>query len=110
MPRESSRPLRTHKESSMTSCLEFLTRRSILAPWLARTSPRRDEIGRSALSEPGFGEGTEDLRGWRGREGSEPIRRLPTMTEYQKGWPYPAALAAAHPATTLGAVIEAADE
>jgi 2,3-bisphosphoglycerate-independent phosphoglycerate mutase len=32
------------------------------------------------------------------------------MTEYQKGWPYPVAFTAAHPATTLGAVIEAAGE
>ena len=32
------------------------------------------------------------------------------MTEYQAGWPYPVAFTAAHPATTLGAVIEAAGE
>ena len=36
---KSSRPLRTHKESSMTSCLEFLTRWSILAPRLAHITP-----------------------------------------------------------------------
>ena len=62
------------------------------------------------LAEPDFGEGTEDLPGWRGRGGCGPIRRLATMTEYQAGWPYPVAFKAAHPATTLGAVIEAAGE
>jgi 2,3-bisphosphoglycerate-independent phosphoglycerate mutase len=70
---------------------------------------RMREIVR-ALAEPGFGEGAEDLPGWRGRGGCPPIRRLATMTEYQKGWPYPVAFTAAHPATTLGAVIEAAGE
>ena len=70
---------------------------------------RMREIVR-ALAEPGFGEGTEDLPGWRGRGGRAPIRRLATMTEYQQGWPYPVAFTAAHPATTLGAVIEAAGE
>jgi 2,3-bisphosphoglycerate-independent phosphoglycerate mutase len=63
-----------------------------------------------ALAEPGFGEGTEELPGWRGRGGCAPIRRLAMMTEYQKGWSYPVAFEAAHPATTLGAVIEAAGE
>jgi 2,3-bisphosphoglycerate-independent phosphoglycerate mutase len=38
------------------------------------------------------------------------VERLATMTEYQRGWPYPVAFAAAHPATTLGAVIAAAGE
>ena len=42
-----------------------------------------------ALAEPDFGEGTEDLPGWRGRGGCAPIRRLATMTEYQDGWPLP---------------------
>ena len=70
---------------------------------------RMREIVR-ALAEPDFGEGTEELPGWRGRGGCAPIRRLATMTEYQKGFPYPVAFTAAHPATTLGAVIEAAGE
>jgi len=70
---------------------------------------RMREIVR-ALAEPGFGEGGEDLPGWSGRGGCEPVRRLVTMTEYQKGWPYPVAFTAAHPAITLGAVIEAAGE
>jgi 2,3-bisphosphoglycerate-independent phosphoglycerate mutase len=30
------------------------------------------------------------------------------MTQYQRGWPYPVAFSAAHPATTLGATLEAA--
>ena len=70
---------------------------------------RMREIVR-ALAEPGFAEGTEDLPGWQGRGGCPPIRRLATMTEYQQGWPYPVAFTAAHPETTLGAVIEAAGE
>jgi len=70
---------------------------------------RMREIVR-ALAEPGFGDGSERLPGWRGRGGAAPVTRLATMTEYQKGWPYPVAFTAAHPATTLGAVIEAAGE
>jgi 2,3-bisphosphoglycerate-independent phosphoglycerate mutase len=70
---------------------------------------RMREIVR-ALAEPGFGEGGEELPGWRGRGGSAPVKRLSTMTEYQSGWPYPVAFAAAHPATTLGAVIAAAGQ
>jgi 2,3-bisphosphoglycerate-independent phosphoglycerate mutase len=70
---------------------------------------RMREIVR-ALAEPNLGQGNEDLPGWRGRGGCAPIQRLATMTEYQKGWPYPVAFTAAHPATTLGAVIEAAGE
>jgi bisphosphoglycerate-independent phosphoglycerate mutase (AlkP superfamily) len=31
------------------------------------------------LAEPGFGEGTEELPGWRGRGGCAPIRRLAMM-------------------------------
>jgi 2,3-bisphosphoglycerate-independent phosphoglycerate mutase len=59
-----------------------------------------------ALAEPGFGEGDEDLPGWTGRGGAGVVRTLTTMTAYQRGWPYPVAFEAAHPATTLGAVIE----
>ncbi|HTT31302.1 MAG TPA: 2,3-bisphosphoglycerate-independent phosphoglycerate mutase [Solirubrobacteraceae bacterium] len=70
---------------------------------------RMREIVR-ALAEPGFGDGAEKLPGWRGRGGAAPVKRVTTMTEYQKGWSYPVAFAAAHPATTLGAVIEAAGE
>jgi 2,3-bisphosphoglycerate-independent phosphoglycerate mutase len=63
-----------------------------------------------ALAEPGFGQGDEKLPGWRGRGGSPPVRWLTTMTEYQGGWSYPVAFAAAHPASTLGAVIAAAGQ
>jgi 2,3-bisphosphoglycerate-independent phosphoglycerate mutase len=65
---------------------------------------RMREIVR-ALTEPGFGERDEQLPGWRGRDGAAPVRALATMTEYQHGWPYPVAFAAAHPATTLAAVL-----
>jgi 2,3-bisphosphoglycerate-independent phosphoglycerate mutase len=65
---------------------------------------RMREIVR-ALAEPGFGDGDEDLPGWRGRDGANPVRRLATMTEYQAGWPYPIAFTAAHPATTLAATL-----
>jgi 2,3-bisphosphoglycerate-independent phosphoglycerate mutase len=58
-----------------------------------------------ALAEPGFGKGAEELPGWRGRDSGAAVRRLATMTEYQRGWPYPAAFAAARPATMLGAVL-----
>lgn len=58
-----------------------------------------------ALAEPGFGEGTEDLPGWRGREGASEVRRLATMTEYQHGWPYPVAFRSAHAADPLGVVL-----
>ncbi|MGZ4297547.1 MAG: 2,3-bisphosphoglycerate-independent phosphoglycerate mutase [Solirubrobacteraceae bacterium] len=61
-----------------------------------------------ALAEPGFGEGDEDLPGWSGRGGASPVAALTTMTAYQRGWSYPVAFEAAHPATTLGAVIEQA--
>ena len=70
---------------------------------------RMREIVR-ALAEPGFGQDGEELPGWRGRSGAAPVERLATMTEYQRDWPYPVAFAAAHPATTLGAVIAAAGE
>ena len=63
-----------------------------------------------ALAEPAFGDGSENLPGWRGRAGAAPVKRLATMTEYQRGWPYPVAFSSAHPATTLGAVIAAAGE
>jgi len=65
---------------------------------------RMREIVR-ALAEPGFGEGAEDLPGWRGRGGASPVRRLATMTEYQHDWPYPVAFRSARAADTLGAVV-----
>jgi 2,3-bisphosphoglycerate-independent phosphoglycerate mutase len=65
---------------------------------------RMREIVR-ALAEPDFGEGDEDLPGWRGRGGALAVRQLATMTEYQGGWPYPVAFASAHPPTTLAATL-----
>ncbi|HTZ85549.1 MAG TPA: 2,3-bisphosphoglycerate-independent phosphoglycerate mutase [Solirubrobacteraceae bacterium] len=63
-----------------------------------------------ALAEPGFGEGQEDLPGWRGRgaEGGSqnpPVARYATLTEYEEGWPYPVAFAPERPTTTLAAVL-----
>jgi 2,3-bisphosphoglycerate-independent phosphoglycerate mutase len=65
---------------------------------------RMREIVR-ALAEPGFGEATEELPGWQGRGRAPPVRRLATMTEYVRGWPYPTAFASARPADTLAAVL-----
>jgi 2,3-bisphosphoglycerate-independent phosphoglycerate mutase len=63
-----------------------------------------------ALAEPGFGEGDEQLPGWEGRGGAAPVARYTTLTEYEEGWPYPVAFAPARPATTLGAVLAAANQ
>jgi 2,3-bisphosphoglycerate-independent phosphoglycerate mutase len=63
-----------------------------------------------ALAEPGLGTDGEDLPGWTGRRGAAPVASVTTMTEYQRGWPYPVAFRAAHPATTLGAVLEEVGE
>ena len=65
---------------------------------------RMREIVR-ALAEPGFGEGGEELPGWPGREGGEPVARITTLTRYEEGWPYPVAFAPEHPATTLSEVL-----
>jgi 2,3-bisphosphoglycerate-independent phosphoglycerate mutase len=65
---------------------------------------RMREITR-ALAEPGFGEGGEQLPGWRGRDGEPPVTRYTTMTEYEQGWPYPVLFAPERPAVTLGAVL-----
>jgi 2,3-bisphosphoglycerate-independent phosphoglycerate mutase len=70
---------------------------------------RMREIVR-ALAEPGFGEDTEDLPGWRGRGGGAAVGRLTTMTEYQHGWPYPVGFQSARAVDTLGAVIARAGE
>jgi len=63
-----------------------------------------------ALADPSFGEGVEELPGWRGRDGAQPVRALATFSEYQEGWPYPVAFPAAFPADTLAAVISRAGE
>jgi 2,3-bisphosphoglycerate-independent phosphoglycerate mutase len=58
-----------------------------------------------ALAEPGFGEQDEQLPGWTGREGTAPVARCTTLTEYEEGWPYPVAFAPERPSTTLAATI-----
>jgi 2,3-bisphosphoglycerate-independent phosphoglycerate mutase len=61
-----------------------------------------------ALAEPGFGDGDEELPGWRGRDGAPPVARYTTMTRYEEDWGYPVAFAPERPAATLGTVLEAA--
>jgi 2,3-bisphosphoglycerate-independent phosphoglycerate mutase len=61
-----------------------------------------------ALAEPGFGEGAEELPGWRGRAGAAPLARYTTMTRYEEGWPYPVAFAPERPQTTIGRVLASA--
>jgi 2,3-bisphosphoglycerate-independent phosphoglycerate mutase len=70
-----------------------------------------------ALAEPGFGRAdgdgggdiivvaAEQLPGWIGRDGAEPVARYTTLTEYEEGWPYPVAFAPERPSTTLAATI-----
>jgi 2,3-bisphosphoglycerate-independent phosphoglycerate mutase len=62
---------------------------------------RMREIVR-ALAEPGFDQID--------RGGAQPVRHLATMTEYEEGWPYPAAFSPQPPQTTLPAVIAARGE
>jgi 2,3-bisphosphoglycerate-independent phosphoglycerate mutase len=76
-----------------------------------------------ALAEPGFGEagqaagGTsshvdplagEELPGWEGRGGIEPVERYTTLTEYEEGWSYPIAFRPQRPAATLAGVLATA--
>jgi 2,3-bisphosphoglycerate-independent phosphoglycerate mutase len=68
---------------------------------------RMREITR-ALAEPGFGEGAEELPGWKGRAGAAPVRRYATLTRYEEGWPYPAAFAPERPGSTLSVVLAGA--
>jgi 2,3-bisphosphoglycerate-independent phosphoglycerate mutase len=60
-----------------------------------------------ALAEPVFGEqaGAEQLPGWSGRAGGEPVARYTTLTQYEQGWPYPVVFSPERPASTLGAVL-----
>jgi 2,3-bisphosphoglycerate-independent phosphoglycerate mutase len=69
-----------------------------------------------ALAEPGFGggndnggaDGGEELPGWSGRGGGEPVQRYTTLTEYEEGWPYPVAFPPERPRTTLARVLAGA--
>ncbi len=68
---------------------------------------RMREIAR-ALAEPGFGEGGEQLPGWEGRRGIEPVDQLTTLTEYEEEWDYPVAFPPQRPAVTLAGVLATA--
>jgi 2,3-bisphosphoglycerate-independent phosphoglycerate mutase len=68
---------------------------------------RMREITR-ALAEPGFGEGSEDLPGWAGRDGAAPVARYATLTSYEEDWTYPVVFAPEHPETTLSVVLAGA--
>ena len=61
-----------------------------------------------ALAEPGFGEGGEELPGWAGRGGAEPLARITTFTRYEEHWPYPVVFKPERPATTLSVVLAGA--
>ena len=61
-----------------------------------------------ALAEPGFGEDGEELPGWEGRRGIEPVEQYTTLTEYEEDWRYPVAFSPERPATTLAGVLAAA--
>jgi 2,3-bisphosphoglycerate-independent phosphoglycerate mutase len=63
-----------------------------------------------ALAEPHFGERSEQLPGWRGRDGAKPVSELATLSEYHDGWPYPVAFHPVLPADTLAAVLSRAGE
>jgi 2,3-bisphosphoglycerate-independent phosphoglycerate mutase len=69
---------------------------------------RMREITR-ALAEPGFGDPPtgEDLPGWRGRGGIEPVEQYATLTQYEEDWSYPVAFAPERPAVTLAGVLAA---
>jgi 2,3-bisphosphoglycerate-independent phosphoglycerate mutase len=72
---------------------------------------RAREITR-ALAEPGFGESSpptrEELPGWNGRGGIEPIDRYTTLTEYGEDWSYPVAFPPQRPTVTLAGVLATA--
>jgi 2,3-bisphosphoglycerate-independent phosphoglycerate mutase len=61
-----------------------------------------------ALAEPGFGERGEELPGWEGRGGIEPVEQYTTLTQYEEEWPYPIAFPPQRPAVTLAGVLASA--
>jgi 2,3-bisphosphoglycerate-independent phosphoglycerate mutase len=67
---------------------------------------RMREITR-ALAEPSFGDGGEELPGWEGRRGIEPVEQYTTLTEYEEDWSYPVAFPPERPAVTLAGVLAA---
>jgi 2,3-bisphosphoglycerate-independent phosphoglycerate mutase len=74
----------------------------------ALAEPEFGGVGRGAEdgdSEADGVRGGEELPGWVGRGGAEPVRRYATLTEYEEGWPYPVAFTPERPTTTLAATI-----
>jgi 2,3-bisphosphoglycerate-independent phosphoglycerate mutase len=61
-----------------------------------------------ALAEPGFGEGEEELPGWEGRRGIEPVEQYTCLTQYEEDWEYPIAFLPERPSRTLAGVLAAA--
>ena len=58
-----------------------------------------------ALAERGFGEGEEELPGWEGRGGIEPVEQYTTLTQYEEDWEYPVAFLPERPSVTLASVL-----
>ncbi len=58
-----------------------------------------------ALAEPGFGERGDELPGWHGRGGAEPVAHYTTLTEYEEDWSYPVAFVPDRPSVTLAGVL-----
>ncbi len=50
----------------------------------------------------------EQLPGWEGRRGIEPVDQLTTLTEYEEEWDYPVAFPPQRPAVTLAGVLATA--
>jgi 2,3-bisphosphoglycerate-independent phosphoglycerate mutase len=59
------------------------------------------------LAEPGFGEDNEELPGWQGRRGIEPVEQYTCLTQYEEDWDYPVAFLPERPSTTLAGVLAA---
>ena len=70
--------------------------------------PRPHARDRPRLGRAGFGEGDEQLPGWEGRHGIEPVDQYTTLTEYEEEWVYPIAFPPQRPAVTLASVLAAA--
>jgi 2,3-bisphosphoglycerate-independent phosphoglycerate mutase len=73
---------------------------------------RAREITR-ALAEPGFGQPSaageqEQLPGWEGRRGIEPVDQYATLAEYEEDWHYPVAFPPQRPSATLAGVLATA--
>jgi len=60
-----------------------------------------------ALAESGFGEDGEELPGWQGRRGIEPVEQYTCLAQYEEDWEYPVAFLPERPSTTLAGVLAA---